>query len=276
MGAAGDDQASRAFLATLRVGDVCRGTATEVTSSRAVTVTLDGFPARPLGTVGPLDLSWRGGARAEVRAGQRITAEVIAVDHGPGLARLSMAATENPALWAFLAARRSGEMLSGTVAAIERFGVFVALDDGPRHPVLPGAGFVTVPDLSWRRVEDASDVVRLGERVTCAFLHFDTSNGEARLSLRATRPDPFLAVADGTAVGARLRGRVTKLAPIGAFVLVAEGVEGLVPLAELAAGPVDAPEDVVLVGDEIPVVVTGIDRERRALTLSLRRATPRP
>ena len=53
-----------------------------------------------------------------------------------------------PELWAFLESLRSGAVLSGTVAAIERFGVFVALDDGPAHPVFAGAGFITTPEVS--------------------------------------------------------------------------------------------------------------------------------
>ncbi|MEV7680365.1 S1 RNA-binding domain-containing protein [Streptomyces sp. NPDC088341] len=138
---------------------------------------------------------------------------MTAIDLDEGRAWLSMAATENPELWAFLLSLRRGEILSGTVAAIERFGVFVALDGGPGHPVFPGVGFITVPELSWRRFEVASDIVEVGQRVACGFLHFDTSNGEARLSLRATQPDSFEAFAEDMAVGRRLDRRVTKLVP---------------------------------------------------------------
>jgi small subunit ribosomal protein S1 len=137
-------------------------------------------------------------------------------------------------------------------------------------------GFITYPELSWRRFEAASDVVRIGQHVSCEFLQFDTWNGEARLSLRAMRPDPFQAFADGIAVGRTLRGRVTKLVPFGAFVEVADGVEGLVHLGELAWTPVEAPEDVVRAGDEVAVVVTEVDRERRTLALSRRQVSPGP
>jgi small subunit ribosomal protein S1 len=119
------------------------------------------------------------------------------------------------------------------VAAIERFGVFVAVDEGPEHPVYPGVGFITYPELSWRRFETASDVVEVGQRVSCEFLQFDTWNGEARLSLRAMQPDPFVVFVDGVVVGQRLSGRVTKLVPFGVFVEVADGIEGLVHLSEL-------------------------------------------
>nr|WP_308430609.1 S1 RNA-binding domain-containing protein [Streptomyces aurantiogriseus] len=199
---------------------------------------------------------------------------MIAVDVDEGRVQLSTAATENPELWAFLASLRRTDILTGAIAAIERFGVFVALDDGPDHPVFPGVGFITFPELSWRRFEAASDVVQVGRRVSCEFLQFDTWNGEARLSLRATQPDPFPAFADDTAVGRTLHGKVTKLVPFGVFVQVADGIEGLVPLRELTGTPVDAPEEVVQVGDEVTVVVTEIDRERRRMTLSRRQTSP--
>ncbi|MEO3922491.1 S1 RNA-binding domain-containing protein [Micromonosporaceae bacterium B7E4] len=182
--------------------------------------------------------------------------------------------SENPELWTFLESLHYGELLSGIVTAIERFGVFVALDDGPDHPVFPGVGFISPAELSWRRFQTASDVVRVGQRVSCQFLQFDTWNLEARLSLRATQPDPFQAFADGTAVGQTLRGRVTKLVPIGVFVQVADGIEGLVHLRELTWTPAEAPSDVVQVGDEVTVVVTEVDRERRRLALSRRQAHP--
>lgn len=180
--------------------------------------------------------------------------------------------SENPKLWAFLKSLRCGDILRGSVAAIEPFGVFVALDDGPDHPVFPGVGFIGIPELSWRRFAAASDVVRVGQRVSCAFLQFDTWNAEARLSLRATQHDPFQIFADRVAVSQELQGRVTKLVPFGVFVQVAEAIEGLVHLRELTCTPVDAPEDVVQVGEDVTVVVTEIDRECRRLFLSRRQS----
>lgn len=181
--------------------------------------------------------------------------------------------SENPELWAFLESLHYGEILSGTVTAIERFGVFVALDDGPDHPVFPGVGFITIPELSWRHLEAVEGVVRVGQRVSAEFLQFDTWNLEARLSLRATQPDPFQAFADRTTVGQKLHGRVTKLVPFGAFVRVTDGIEGLVHLRELASTPVESPSDAVQAGDEVAVVVTEIDRERRRLSLSRRQGS---
>lgn len=265
-----DDKTPDEFLAALRVGDLCGGTVTAVTRSHGLAVTLDGFPARPLGTVGPGELSWRRFQAASVEVGSRITAEIIAIHLDQGRVRLSTAATENPELWAFLKQLKPGGVLSGTVAAIERFGVFVALDDGPDHPVFPGVGFITVPELSWRRFEAASDVIQVGQRVSCRFIQFDAWNGEARLSLRAMQADPFHPFAEGTAVGDALRGRVTEIVPFGLFVEVADGIEGFIHRREASGAPLEDPDGVAQVGDEIAVLVTEIDRVRRKLALSRR------
>ncbi|MDX8146767.1 S1 RNA-binding domain-containing protein [Lentzea sp. BCCO 10_0061] len=160
---------------------------------------------------------------------------------------------EHPELDAFLSSLRRGDLLSGTVAAIESFGVFVRLDDGPVHPHFAGVGFVTAPELTWHRVEALSDAVRVGQRVTGEFLQYDTWNMEARLSLKALQPNPHLAIA----AGQEFRGRVTKVVPFGVFVQIADGVEGLVPDPDLAQ-----------VGDAVDVVVTEVDRERHRIVLS--------
>lgn len=251
------DIAPQNFLRTLRPGDRCGGVVAD-DRRQELSVVLDGFPARPLGVVGPLDRSWRD-PRAPIEPGRRITAVVLSADPDRGRAWLSLAATEHPELWAFLEGRRTGERLSGVVAAIERFGVFVDLDEGPRHPVHPGVGFITVPELSWRRLDAPSDAVRVGQRVTCEFLQFDTTNGEARLSLRATRPDPFRAFARGHRAGDVLDGTVTKVVPFGAFVRVADGIEGLLR---------DVPDGDVRAGDAVAVVVGEIDAERRRVAFS--------
>ncbi|MFB6556056.1 30S ribosomal protein S1, partial [Streptomyces sp. NPDC056405] len=118
MGDASADQAIRSFLAPIQVGDRCGGVVAAVSRSE-VSVTLDGFGARPLGVVGPLDVSWQRRMADVAVVGQRITAEVLSVGLEEGRVRLSMAATENPELWAFLKRLRFGQRLTGTVAAIE-------------------------------------------------------------------------------------------------------------------------------------------------------------
>ncbi|MGV3643583.1 S1 RNA-binding domain-containing protein [Streptomyces antibioticus] len=292
---------SSGFPRAVRVGDVVEGVVASV--GRSARVTLDGFPTRPVGEIGPLDTPWGRGRATDLAVGQRIRAVVMTVGPDGERAGLSLAAAAYPELWAFLSGLQPDCRLTGTVASIESYGVFVALDEGPAHPVFPGVGFITYAELSWTRFESASEVVRVGQRVTCVFLQIDTWNGEARLSLRATLPDPFLAFADavdaagGEGRAVTFRGRVTKLTPIGVFVRVADGVEGLVPVegadvsdetgrvvvpdrgdvvvggeGDVAVGDegevvVENEADVV-VGDQVHVVVTRVSREGRRVVLA--------
>ena len=272
MEAAGSKESLAAYLETVHEGDVLTGVAAEVTRL-GTSVLLDDFPAHPVGSIGPLDLTWRSFDRSPAEilvAGARVSAEVTVVDHRAQQVRLSLSATENPRLWAFLKALRPGDRLSGTVAAIERFGVFVDLDDGPDHPVFPGVGFITMPELSWSWFEDPAEVVSAGQHITGEVIVFDTHNGEARLSLRAVQPDPFQHFARGTRVGDVLHGHITKLVPFGAFVRVDDGIVGLIHLSELATSLIDTPEEAVAVGAPVAAVVTDIDPHRRRLSLSRR------
>jgi ribosomal protein S1 len=116
MGEVPAGQAVRRFLAAIQVGDLCHGTVAAVTRSELL-VTLDGFAAHPLGSVGALDGSWRRRFAEVAVVGQRITAEAIAVNLDECRVRLSMAATENPELWAFLKRLRRGETLAGAACS---------------------------------------------------------------------------------------------------------------------------------------------------------------
>lgn len=169
---------------------------------------------------------------------------------------------ECPELWEFLGSLHRGERLSGTVASIEDFGIFVTLDDGPPHPIFPGVGYVSPAELTWRHFESLSDVVQVGQRVTGMFLQFDTRLAEARLSLKGLQPDPFQAFADRTEVGRIMSGIVTKAAPpLGVFVQVEEGIEGLIRIPE------EEPDDRPQPGEELTVVVAMVDRQGRRLLL---------
>ncbi|MFC4013387.1 S1 RNA-binding domain-containing protein [Nonomuraea purpurea] len=271
-----DDQDIVEILRAVRVGDIVSGTITHVGRPHGAAVRLDGRLGLASADIGPLDVSWCRRSDGVIQVGRHVTAEVIDVDEKRKRIGLSLAATENPELWAFLKGLRPGEVLSGEVADVQRFGVFVALDDGPPHPIYPGVGFITIPELSRRHFNEVSEVVAVGQRVTCSVLCFDTYHGEARLSLRALQPDPFQEFADAAREGQEFCGTVTKLVPFGVFVRIVEGIEGLVPLDEIASIPVATPEQVVQVGDRVKVTIISLDRDARRLLLSRKKADSDP
>ncbi|MEP6481616.1 MAG: S1 RNA-binding domain-containing protein, partial [Rhodoglobus sp.] len=110
------------------------------------------------------------------------------------------------------------------------------------------------------------------QEVTVEILEVDLERERVSLSLKATQEDPWQVFARTHAIGQVAPGKVTKLVPFGAFVRVAEGIEGLVHISELSGKHVELAEQVVSVGDDVFVKVIDIDLERRRISLSLKQA----
>jgi small subunit ribosomal protein S1 len=165
----------------------------------------------------------------------------------------------------FLQSLQKGEIRKGVVSSIVNFGAFVDLGGVD--------GLVHVSELSWQHIDHPSEIVEVGDEVAVEVLDVDMERERVSLSLKATQEDPWQKFAREHAVGELVDGEVTKLVPFGAFVKVADGIEGLVHISELADRHVEVPEAVVNVGDQIEVKVIDIDTVRRRISLSLKQAT---
>jgi small subunit ribosomal protein S1 len=159
---------------------------------------------------------------------------------------------------------QKGQVRKGVVSSIVNFGAFVDLGGVD--------GLVHVSELSWKHIEHASEVVEVGQEVTVEILEVDMERERVSLSLKATQEDPWQVFARTHAIGQVAPGKVTKLVPFGAFVRVADGIEGLVHISELSGKHVELAEQVVSVGDDVFVKVIDIDLERRRISLSLKQA----
>lgn len=164
----------------------------------------------------------------------------------------------------FLETLQKGEVRKGTVSSIVNFGAFVDLGGVD--------GLVHVSELSWKHVDHPGEVVEVGQEVEVEVLDVDLDRERVSLSLKATQEDPWQQFARQHYVGEFVEGRVTKLVPFGAFVKVAEGIEGLVHISELAEAHVETPEQVVQVGEPRTVKIIDIDEARRRISLSLKQA----
>ncbi len=98
----------------------------------------------------------------------------------------------------------------------------------------------------------------------------DRDRERISLGLKQTRKDPWQEIVERVKVGEQIKGRVTKLVSFGAFVEVAEGVEGLIHISELAEHHVETPDEIVRSGDEVDARIIDVDARRRRLSLSLR------
>jgi small subunit ribosomal protein S1 len=151
-----------------------------------------------------------------------------------------------------------GQVYRGTVTEITNFGVFVNVADT--------TGIITIPNLSWKRINDPSEVVQEGDTVSVMVLSVDSERRQISLSLKELTSDPLREFAR-TSLGRLVSGRITKVTPIGYFVEVEPGLEGLLPESEATAAHLDPVT--TKVGDSLQVKVHSVDIHKRRIELSL-------
>jgi small subunit ribosomal protein S1 len=167
-----------------------------------------------------------------------------------------------------------GAELDGRVTRVMPYGVFVE--------IFPGVeGLVHVSEVSWSRVEKPDDVLRTGDPVKVKVLTIE--KGQKRnaikisLSVKQITGDPWEQVEGRFQIGEKVKGQVVRCAAFGAFVEIAEGIEGLVHVSEMSyTKRVLKPEEIVRVGESVAVVVKEIDIPRRRISLSLKDAEGDP
>jgi uncharacterized protein YjbI with pentapeptide repeats/predicted RNA-binding protein with RPS1 domain/tetratricopeptide (TPR) repeat protein len=159
---------------------------------------------------------------------------------------------------------RAGQIRRGLVQAVDPDGVIVNLGGL--------LGRIDGPELSWNELDDPSEVVRIGEPVVVEVIGVDPDGGRIALSLKATQERSWRQFASMYQIGQVVPGVVTSLVNFGAFVQIAESVQGLIHVSELADHPVDEPGEIVQVGDEIFVKIIDIDIDRHRVSLSLQQA----
>ncbi|MFC7430339.1 MULTISPECIES: 30S ribosomal protein S1 [unclassified Agrococcus] len=200
--------------------------------------------------------------------GQEIEAKILELDKNRNNVVLSRRAlleqTQSESRTQFLDGLQKGQIRKGVVSSIVNFGAFVDLGGVD--------GLVHVSELSWKHIEHASEVVEVGQEVTVEVLTVERDRERVSLSLKATQEDPWQVFARTHAIGQLAPGKVTKLVTFGAFVRVADGIEGLVHISELSEKHVETADQVVSVNDEVFVKIIDIDLERRRISLSLKQA----
>lgn len=157
-----------------------------------------------------------------------------------------------------------GDVLDGTVTQVTGFGLFV--DVGAAE------GLVHRSEVTWDKGANPLAVHKVGDRVGVKVIGIDHERGRISLSIRQLQEDPWSRVGTEVHVGDERDGTVTRVMPFGAFVRIAEGLEGLVHVSEISATRVADPAEALSAGDRVRVRVVGIDPERRRLSLSMRQA----
>lgn len=161
------------------------------------------------------------------------------------------------------------QILNGTVKNLTEYGAFVDLGgvDGLLH----------VTDISWGRVNKPADILKSGQEVTVKVLKFDREKGKVSVGIKQTLPDPWQDVSSRYPEGTRITGKVVSLMEYGAFVELEPGIEGLVHVSEMSwTKRVRKAADMLSVGDQVEVVVLGIDLQNRKISLGLKQVSDNP
>lgn len=153
-----------------------------------------------------------------------------------------------------------GEVRTGTVTNLVKFGAFVDLGGAD--------GLIHISELDWQHIEHPSDVVQVGDEVEVYVLSVDRERQRIGLSRKRLLPDPWQQVTERLSVGRVVEGTVTNVVDFGAFVDLGQGVEGLVHISEMPAGQATMAE--LHPGQTLSVRVLEIDSDRHRIALSLR------
>jgi small subunit ribosomal protein S1 len=168
-----------------------------------------------------------------------------------------------------LDAMKEGSIVIGIVKNITDYGAFIDLGgmDGLLH----------ITDMSWGRVKHPSEILNIGDEIRVTVLKYDTERERVSLGLKQLQSDPWENAKDKYPAGTRLSGKVVSLADYGAFVELAEGIEGLIHVSEMSwTKRIKHPSQMLNIGDEVEVVVLDVDSGNRRISLGMKQLQANP
>jgi small subunit ribosomal protein S1 len=217
------------------------------------------------------DISWsRINKPSDVLSeGQEVEIRVLKID--PDKRRISLGMKQlQPHPWDAVAEKyKVGERVRGVVTRLMEFGAFVEIEPGIE-------GLIHISEMSWgKKVKKARDVVKPGETVEAVILGVNAGERRISLGLKQALGDPWRDVEKNLPMGAVVEGPIASITKFGAFVQIAEGVEGMIHVSEISAEKrINHPQDVLRLGQVVKAQVLAIDIEKRQLRLSIKQLVP--
>lgn len=259
-------QQRRQVVEDLNVGDVVKGVVRNIRDFGAF-VDIGGVDA----LLHISDISWArvDNVGAVLKLGDELEVKVLRIaEEGRRIAVGRKQLESDP--WATVETKFAvGDRVRGLVTRLKDFGAFVEL--------LPGAeGLIHVSEMSWaRRIHHPSDVLSVGEEVEAVILELNAGKRRAALGLKQALGDPWERLEANHPVGSAAQGTVQKTTNFGAFVEVAEGVEGLLHVSDITSDRrLNHPNEVLKTGQSVTVKILEIDRENRRLKLGMKQLEP--
>jgi small subunit ribosomal protein S1 len=216
------------------------------------------------------DIAWGRVNKPEdvLSVGQQVEVKVLKID--PEKQRISVGMKQLlPHPWDGLAATlKTGDRVHGAVTRVTDFGAFVELEPGIE-------GLIHLSEMSWaKKVRKPSDVLKTGDAVEAVVLGVNMGERRLSLGLKQTLGDPWADAAQKFPVGSAIEGPITSFTKFGAFVQLADGVEGMVHVSEISAEKhVHHPQDVLRVGQVVKAQILEVETVKRQIRLSMKQRT---
>jgi small subunit ribosomal protein S1 len=257
---------SQGRLAAMKDGDTVKGTVRTLMSYGAF-VDLGGVD----GLLHVSDIAWGRVNKPEdvLSVGQELQVRILKMD--PETKKISLGLKQLEAEpWEVVPTKyQVGQRITGTVARIADFGAFVEIEPGIE-------GLIHISEMAWgKKIRHPSDVLKQGDTVDAEILAIKPEERRISLGLKQTLQNPWNEIQQKFSVGSQVEGPVTKLMKFGAFVQIAEGIEGLVHISEIVADRrLNHPSEVLHAGQIVNAQVLAIDTEKRQIKLSMKQLIP--
>lgn len=256
------------LLDELEIGQVRQGTVKNITDFGAF-ISLGGVD----GLLHITDMSWgRVNHPSEaVSVGQKLDVMILGFDRETSKISLGLKQLQ-PNPWDQVEGRYPvGSRIKGKVVSLMPYGAFVELEKGLE-------GLVHISEFSWtKRPSHPSELVQIGQEVECVILSIDRENQKIALGMKQIEANPWEAFIREHPVGSRLSGKVQHLTEYGAFVELAEGIEGLLHVQDLSwTRRYNHPFEALKKGQDLEVAIVSADPENRKISLSVKSLTPDP
>ncbi|MBQ9207700.1 MAG: 30S ribosomal protein S1 [Treponema sp.] len=256
------------FFAEKQIGDTVKGTVKSFTSFGAF-IDLGGFD----GLLHINDMSWGHVTRPKdfVKKGQEVELKVIRLEPAEKRINLSLKHfTEDP--WVHFEDKyHVDDIVEGTVTKLTDFGAFIELEEGIE-------GLAHISEFSWtKKVNKASDMVKIGDKIKCMILGYDIPAGRVSLGLKQVTANPWDSISEKYPEGTKISGKVVKLTNAGAFVQLEDGIDGFLHAEDISwTKKVKHAGSELKVDQEVEVVVLEADSENRRIRVGIKQLSENP
>ena len=155
-----------------------------------------------------------------------------------------------------------GAKYHGTVKSLTSYGAFVDIGGVD--------GMVHVSELSWNRIKNPAEVVKVGDEIDVYVISFDPEKRKISLGYKTAEMNPWNQFMTNYTIGDVCDAKIVKLMTFGAFAEILPGVDGLIHISQIADKRIGKPEDVLSEGQEVQVKITDVDAENKRISLSIR------